>query len=271
MQGWKASLALGYDQRQQRTQLVHRQHRGPLAVQKSLHPEGAVCHTVLLHPPGGIAGGDELEIGMTLAPTAHALVTTPGAAKWYRSSDAVASQTVSLCLAEGSVLEYLPQETLLFDGVHGSSDVRVDLAAGSRYLGWEITALGRPASGATFACGHFSQHCTIRREGELLLSERLGLRGGDPLLTARLGLQGRRVVGTLVAAGRGLQRAWLEPLRAAACEGGLCGLSLLPDVLVARYLGETTEAARRWFEALWATLRPLWLGLPACPPRIWNT
>ncbi len=271
MQGWKATLELGYDVRHHRTQLVHRRHSGPLAVQKSLHPEGAACHTVLLHPPGGIAGGDELEIDMTVAPKAHVLVTTPGATKWYRSTGTAARQKITLRLAEGGVLEYLPQETLLFDGARGANDLQVELARDSRYLGWDITALGRPASAEPFKAGHLTQHCTITHASQLLLCERLVIEGGDPLLTSRLGLQGHRVLGTLIAAGSGLKRSWLYPLRATACDGALCGLTLLPDVLVARYLGDTTEAARRWFETLWATLRPLWLDLPACPPRIWST
>ncbi len=147
MQNWKAALELGYDRRNARTQLVSRRQFGPLSVQKCFHPEGEACHTVLLHPPGGIAGGDELDIGMTVASAAHALITTPGAAKWYRSGGAAARQAVTVCLAERGVLEYLPQETLLFDGVRGMSEMQVKLACDSRYLGWEITALGRPASG----------------------------------------------------------------------------------------------------------------------------
>ena len=208
---------------------------------------------------------------MTVAPKAHVLVTTPGATKWYRSTGTAARQKITLRLAEGGVLEYLPQETLLFDGARGANDLQVELARDSRYLGWDITALGRPASAEPFKAGHLTQHCTITHASQLLLCERLVIEGGDPLLTSRLGLQGHRVLGTLIAAGSGLKRSWLYPLRATACDGALCGLTLLPDVLVARYLGDTTEAARRWFETLWATLRPLWLDLPACPPRIWST
>ena len=79
MDTWRAELALDYRLQDGRTVLARR-HRGPLQVQKALYPEGqGLCHTLLIHPPGGIAGGDSLSIDVAVQSGAQALITTPGA------------------------------------------------------------------------------------------------------------------------------------------------------------------------------------------------
>src|SRR5258705_8841660 len=94
---WKAELRLEFERREGRTVLAKRRHDGPLVVQKPLYPEGgAVCHAILVHPPAGIAGGDELEFSACAGEGAHALLTTPGAGKWYRSGGAWARQRLDL-------------------------------------------------------------------------------------------------------------------------------------------------------------------------------
>src|SRR6059036_3586460 len=102
---WHARLELGYERCAERTVLTYRSHEGPLVVQKSLYPEGeAVCQNIVVHPPGGVVGGDRLALDIRLATQAHAQLTTPGAAKWYRSSDAIAHQSIDLHIAAGATL-----------------------------------------------------------------------------------------------------------------------------------------------------------------------
>src|SRR5712664_2458167 len=127
---WRARLALAFERRAARSVLASREHDGPLVVQKPLYPEGdAVCHAIVVHPPAGIAGGDELEIGARAAEGAHALLTTPGAARWYRTAGPWASQCLDLEIADGACIEWLPQETLVYDGALADLRTEVRLAA----------------------------------------------------------------------------------------------------------------------------------------------
>ena len=252
-----------------------RRHVGPLRVQKALYPEGDdVCQAILLHPPSGIAGGDHLEITARVGPAAHAQLITPGAGKWYRSAGPDASQSIRFEVQESATLEWLPQETIVFDGARSRMDLRVALAADSRYLGWDILCLGRRAAGEKFTHGHIGLHTRIERDGAPLWLERGHIGGNDPMLHSAAGWAGASVCGTLLAT---LQAGaettpLLDACRAVAPpDGAEHGMTHLPELLVARYLGHNSEAARLWFIELWSRLRPALLGRPAVAPRLWNT
>ncbi len=271
--GWQAELDLGFVRRGESTVLARRRHAGPLAVQKPLYPEGeAVCHAIVLHPPAGIAGGDELRIGIEVEAGAHALLTTPGAGKWYRSDGRRARQDVAINVSPGATAEWLPQETIVFDGALATMRTDVQLGAGARYLGWEILCLGRSASGERFGRGSLRLATRIEREGRLLWAEQGALEGGSPWLESAAGFAGCTVSATLLAAGMSVDAALL-----AACRGietdaeARCGVTALPDLLVARWLGHSGEAAREYFTRLWHHLRPALIGREAQRPRIWNT
>lgn len=273
--GWHAQIKLGFLRAGAATRLGERAHRGPLRVQKALYPEGeAVCQVIVLHPPSGIAGGDQLHIAADVGARAHAQLTTPGAGKWYRSGGPEAAQEIDFSVASGAFLEWLPQETIVFDGAIGRLTHRVRIAADSRYLGWEILCLGRRAAGERFARGHLALHTRIECDGQPVWLERGELGGDDPLLASVAGWAGMSVCATLQAT---LQdgddvAALLAACRAIApADGAEHALTALPGVLVARYLGDHSEAARLWFVALWQLLRPALLGRPAIAPRIWNT
>jgi urease accessory protein len=272
--GWHARLNLGFQRRDTETILTRREHVGPLRVQKPLYPEGeAVCHAIVLHPPSGIAGGDRLEIGVTVGPDAHALLTTPGAGKWYRSAGPRASQSLDFAVAGGGALEWLPQESIVFDGARAAMKSRIALAAEARFIGMEVLCLGRRASGESFAAGELRLENRVERDGRPIWLERGRLAGGDPLLASPAGLAGFSVSGSLLAAAPGLAPALTAACREivpAECDARH-GVSQLPDILVARYLGHSSEAARHWFAQLWRVLRPALIGREAQTPRIWNT
>ena len=272
---WEAEIALGFTRLDSGTVLSERRHRGPLRVQKALYPEGRdVCQTILLHPPSGIAGGDRLHIAVNVGHEAHAQITTPGAGKWYRSGGEEAAQTLAFAVGADAILEWLPQETIVFDGARSRMETRVQLASNSRYFGWEILCLGRSASGERFANGFIDLRTRIERNGQPLWLERGRIEGNDPLLASRAGWAGASIGGTLLATlPPEIEIApLLEACRAIAPQDDAeHALTALPGLLVGRYLGHNSEAARNWFAALWETLRPPLLGRPALTPRIWNT
>lgn len=273
---WYAELHLGFALAGERTVLRENRHRGPLRVQKALYPEGdAVCQAIVLHPPSGIAGGDQLAITVDIGAGAHAQLTTPSAGKWYRSGGAGASQWIDFTVAEGATLEWLPQETIIFDGARARMETRVKLVADARFIGWDILCLGRAAAGERFEKGRFDLFFRVDRDNAPIWLERGGFDGSDPMLSSPAGWADKTVCGTLLCAFPELPQksaALLEALRATApADAALHGITALPGVLVARYLGDNSEAARLWFIALWKILRPACHGRPAILPRIWNT
>jgi len=268
-QGWQARLELGFAEGAGRTRLAHKRQFGPLTVQRPFYPEGGVCHCYLLHPPGGVVGGDRLDVAVQVAEGAHALITTPGAAKFYRSAGPRAEQFQRLMVAAGGVLEWFPQENILFSGANLRLHTAVELAAGAGFLGWEIQCLGRPAVAERFAVGQADLRLDVRRDGVPLLLERLWLNHGEGL-DGPTGLRGYPITGTLLATG-----AAAGDLAAVRIHTGMAetpwGATLVGDLLVVRVLAQGSEPVHWLFNALWGLLRPRLLGRPACAPRIWST
>ncbi|MBM7061315.1 urease accessory protein UreD [Pseudomonas sp. UL073] len=270
---WHAELELGYARRDGCTRPVQRRHLGPLRVQKHLYPEGPqVCQHIIVHPPGGIAGGDRLSIAAHVGTDAWAQLTSPGAAKWYRAAGP-AYQRLELRVAAGATLEWLPQETIVYSAAQAELTTRIDLEGDARLFYWDIVALGRPAAGERFASGHFQAHLDIRRDGQLLWHERQRVVGGDGLLDSPIGLAGQPVFATLLVTGE-IDADLLERCRELLGPAGQSvrgDLTQLPGLLVARCLASEALHARAWLIALWRLLRPALLGREAVPPRIWST
>lgn len=271
--GWRARLELGFEPSGDRTVLAHRLHHGPLAVQRPFHPEAdGTCHVYVLHPPGGVAGGDELTLEVDVAPGAAALLTTPAANKLYRSFGRPAHVTQSLRVADGARLEWLPQETIAFEGTDARVTTRVDLSRGARFLGWEVLCLGRPAAGEGFAQGLLASRFEIHRDGEPLFVERGRYAGAGDVLHAAWGLGGATVVGTLVCATPG-RDGLVEAARdvATPLAPGRIAVTQLYEATVCRYVGDQAEEARRALSAVWGVLRTELWGVTPCVPRIWLT
>ncbi|GGC85699.1 urease accessory protein UreD [Undibacterium terreum] len=276
---WQASLQLGFADDQGTSRLVKRLHSGPLRVQKPLYPEGdQTCHAIIIHPPGGVIGGDILDISATVSQNSHALITTPGAAKWYRSNAYTSKQQVCLDVAAGAKLEWLPQETIFFDDARVMLHQTINLAADARYIGADILCFGRTASGETYNTGEIMQHTEIRRAGKLIWFEQGSLMGGTSAMQSPLALAGKTVCATVIATGGSLDANALTVLREQTRQlaedrdtGAQTGASQLKSLIVARYLGNSSEVARHWMQCVWQHLRPAVIGMPAAIPRIWNT
>jgi urease accessory protein len=271
---WNASLNLQFAKRGEKTALVDCLHHGPLRVQKMLYPEGAeICHAVILHPPGGIAGGDSLSLHCDIQQGAHALLTTPGATKWYRSGGHLAQQNVRVKVGEAGVFEWLPQENIFFDGVEASLAMSVELAPSASFIGFELCCLGRVASNEHFLNGQIRSRTQIRKEGHLIWSERGLLKGGSPWLSAAPGLRGCPFYATLLAAGAGLSKKVLDECRDSVMSSDIYNGITIPseDLLVARCLAYSAESVQEWFLQLWSVLRLALLHRAAVTPRLWNT
>ena len=266
---WHAELELAYGRFADCTRPVLRRHQGPLRVQKHLYAEGPqVCQHIIVHPPGGIAGGDRLNISAKVGEQAWAQLTSPGAAKWYRASGP-AHQQLALQVAAGATLEWLPQESIVYSGAQAELQTRIELQGDARLCYWDMVALGRPASGERFDSGEFRSRLDIHRDGQLLWHERQRIAGNDGLLDSPIGLGGQPVFATLLITGE-IDAELLERCRElpSAVRGDL---TQLPGLLVARCLADEALHARAWLIALWQQLRPALLGREAVPPRIWNT
>jgi len=267
---WQGQLELWLEPRAGKTSLVRRRHIGPLVVQRPFYPErDGTTHIYLLHPPGGVAGGDQLEITCHLAPGAKALLTTPGATKFYRSTPNLSEMRTIISLADDAVCEFFPQETILFDGADASMETLVHLSTGAIYVGWDFISFGRPAANERFTFGTLRQRTSVLRDGRPIWFERLRVDGGSTLLDARFGLAGNPILGTMICAGPSIE-GLADKIRETNDHVGF-SVSQLERTLVCRYLGSDISEAKLLFTRAWEILRPGILGKPAVAPRIWST
>ena len=269
--GWLANLSLKFSGREDKTVISHRKHYGPLVIQKPFYPEGEVCHVYLLHPPGGVVGGDQLTLDIEVNKFGHALVTTPAAGKFYRSDGRVAKLKQSLSVKAGSTLEWLPQETILFSGCEVNMQTIVQLEGNAQFVGWEILCMGRPACGELFDKGNARQHFEIWRDNKPLMLDRSQLAGNDDVLSEKWGMQNYTVTGTMMVVN--VDKVMLQKVREKlpVLSDGLISATLINDVLVCRALAHQAEYIRFAFIDIWKELRLDLFGRKACEPRIWST
>jgi urease accessory protein len=278
--GWRARIDIELSKREETTFIQGLSHQGPLRVQRPFYPEGkGTCHIYLLHPPGGMVTGDALNVCATLNNGAHAVFTTPSAGKIYRGNSTAHKQKlqVELKVKQGSMLEWLPQETIVFSGARGELFTSVELQDDSQVLLWDVVCLGRPASGEIFDKGYLVQKLLLRNKGKTIYRERNVFAGSDLLLKQVWGMAMQPVAGTMLASCR-LDEATLQLLREQLSEvvdGKFLAVSQLPELLIARYVGSSTEECRRGFECVRDFVRPLMCKGSLCNksarPRIWNT
>ena len=268
---WLAHLELKFSGRDDKTVISHRKHHGPLVIQKPFYPENDVCHVYLLHPPGGVVGGDQLALDVEVDGQGHALVTTPAASKFYRSAGSVARLTQTLEVNSGSTLEWLPQETILFSGCQVEMKTMVKLEEDASFIGWEILCLGRPAGNELFETGSARQCFEIWRNDKPLILDRARLSGKADVLSARWGMQDYTVSGTMVAVN--IDKQMLDHVRESmpVMKQGVISITLINDVLVCRALSHQAEYVRFAFIDVWKRIRSDLLGRVACEPRIWST
>lgn len=266
--GWRADLRLRFRARAGRTHLLERSHVGPLVVQRPFYPEGDVCHVYVVHPPGGVVGGDSLSMHADLEPSTHVLLTTPAAAKFYRSDGASARQTQTLCVRDAN-LEWLPQESIYYRSARVRSETLVQLHDRARFIGWEIACLGLPARAEAFDEGCLRLGFELHVDGVPRWIDRLRIDGDSEARTAGWGLAGFTAIGTMLAYPAAL--SMLDVVRTIAVPNVEIATTLVDDVLTCRVLAAQGEPIRRALARIWACIRPEILNRPAVTPRIWHT
>ena len=267
-QGWHAELTLGYQLRGDKTRLVDSKREGPLAVQRAFYPEGEVCHTYLLHPPGGVVAGDDLNIDLQVSKDAKVLLTTPGATKFYRSIGPVAEVSQRLTVAGGGSLEWMPLENIFFPGTQSHIVTEVHLETGAHFIGWEINCFGRPSNEERFETGQLSSEMRIYRDGEPVLFDRFATDGAS-LIDCSIGLKGVSGYASMVATVD--DQDLLEQVQQLLSDDPLSGATLMDGLLVVRTISEQSQEVIFLFSSVWRLIRPQSLGKEAAAPRIWAT
>ncbi|KAF3887200.1 MULTISPECIES: urease accessory protein UreD [Nostocales] len=279
--GWHGKLDLVYAQRQGTTALIYNQNQAPLKVQRPFYPEGQeICHSVVLHTAGGVVGGDRLSCKVHLQPKAQALITTAAASKIYRSNGAQARQNIEIQIDAGACLEWLPQETIIFNGAIYRQDVRVELSAAANWMGWEITRFGRSARGEKFYTGEWRSHTEVWQMGVPLWIDRQWLPGREDVFHSPHGLAGQPVTGSLVYIGQEVSHELVHKARSLflsstapnpsfSIPSPQVGVTRLSCGLLCRYRGSGTTEVRNWFTSVWQLLRQSVLARGSCIPRVW--
>jgi urease accessory protein len=270
---WQGVLDLRFDCPEDQTRIQSAYAQAPLKIQRSFYPESRTCHAVLLHTAGGMVGGDRLAYKLHLEAEAQVLITTAAASKIYRSNGLDALQRIDIHIAPQACLEWLPQETILFEEAQFQQFLRVNLEAGASWLGWDIYRFGRTAREESFMTGHWRAHTEVWRNDRPLWIDRQCYAASPARWCQNHALNGCPVVGTLVWIGPSVESGFIDELRQLPFQGhtlATLGITRLEHGLVCRYRGASTHQSREWFTQIWNHVRCSFLGRTACPPRVWQ-
>jgi urease accessory protein len=267
---WRAWLDLSFEKGRDKT-ILRRKHYGPLVIQRPFYPEGRVCHAYILHPPGGVVGGDKLSIDVRCGNGAEGLITTPGANRFYGSDGWCAHQYQNILVGDGC-FEWMPMESIYFDRAQVSQQLNIELTQGSRFIAWDINCFGRIAGNHEFRTGAVANRISVFRNGVPVFIDRLCISGAEDLQRIT-GLRGASVSGTMLLSSAGAMcQDTLDLVRTQLDGQSNFAATLIEKLIIVRYLGSNAEQARTVFSNVRALMRPILMpGKPAVQPRIWAT
>jgi urease accessory protein len=265
---WQGHIDLKFQHQAEKTILTRSYAHAPLKIQRPFYPEPNICHTVILHSAGGMVGGDRLTYQIDLEPASQVLITTAAAAKIYRSNGAFAQQQININLGVNAYLEWLPQDTIIFDRAQYQQNLRVDLAAGATFCAWDIVRLGRSARQETFSQGSWQNAMEVWQDGKPLWIDRQRITGDQ--WHSRQASAGQPLLGILVWLGGTVNNELVTQARTLAPSEPDWGVTALAGGLVCRYRGSDRQAVQKWFIAVWDLLRQQYRQRSVCPPRVWQ-
>lgn len=275
---WQGDLHLRYalSPSSTKTIIAERHHQGPYTVQRPFYPEGDVCHSILLHPPGGLVEGDVLSLSVDCDSGSHCFLTTPSAGKAYECDVDFAVQKQLFRVQDKAVLEWFPQEMILYDRSKSNLQTSIHLSGIGQFVGWEMVCFGRPVADDHFSSGELRQLVSLYRDNKPVLLERTVLEASHTMRHSAYGFAHYQAMGVFLMTGA--NKADLEKARDVV--GGLdqsildqiqIGFTLIDDVIVGRVLMNQSRFAKTAFIAVWSELREDILKTPAIMPRIWLT
>ena len=268
--GWIAELNLNFSRSKEKTFLSKRNHIGPLTIQRPFYPEGDICHVYLLHPPGGIVGGDSLTVNINSEEFSKALITMPGATKIYRTSQNKFSEVnQNITIQKNSVLEWLPMETIIFPGACSNISTKFSLNENAKIAAWEIQCLGRPAIQEKFNMGEINLNFEVWRDEKPIIIDKFQVNESN--LDNIAGLRGYPVLGTFVLSIDDEQM--INTIRDLIPDNDLyvAGVTQMDYLIIIRCLSFKTHLIHEIFKNIWVKTRHLIAGKQASSPRIWST
>jgi len=271
---WEAHLRLGLVTKDNKTLLKKRRHDGPLTIQRPFYPEeDGTCHLYLLHPPGGVAGGDSLNLDVVCDENTSTLITTPGASKFYQSNGFTAWQEQNLSIKQDACFEWLPQETILFDGASVDSTTKIQLENNASFIGWEIISFGRPACSEKFTTGLFKQSYEIWRNEEPLLIDKVTIKDRAEVFSGLWGLRSQPVMGlmTVVVSNKDALQEAKAIIQEISKDNIFLSVTVMGDVLICRSLDSNSMTIRDQYIEIWKATRDVLINKQPCEPRIWAT
>jgi urease accessory protein len=272
---WHGTLDLKFSSHNGITQFAHSQAQAPLKVQRSFPQPDGTCQVVMLHTAGGMVGGDRLTTNIDVTPNSNALLTTAAAAKIYKANGLISAQNVTINVTENAYLEWLPQETIVFNEAHYQQNIRINLAENAEVILWDVTRFGRTARGERFVSGDW-RSATEVWQGEIpflaqpLWLDRQWLPASEELWQSPHGLAGMPIVGTFAWIGRSVEPELVQEVRSLwTGDPAHAGVTRLPKGLLCRYRGDNSTAVRLWFVKVWQLIRQTQWQRTIETPRVW--
>jgi urease accessory protein len=267
---WQGQLQLAFSPTDGITHLVSSQATAPLKVQRSFPQADGTCQVVMLHTAGGLVGGDRLQTHVTIAPQSQVLLTTAAAAKIYRSNGLTAKQAIEIQVGAEAQLEWLPQETIVFDQSQFQQDLRINLAPGAQALLWEITRFGRTARGEIVTSGDWRSLTEVWQGDRPLWIDRQWLPASAQNWQHPYGLGGQPIVGTFAWIGIPVEPEFGAQARSFwRGDPQSIGVTQMPQGLIARYRGNSSHDVRQWFIQIWQSIREQQWQRSIELPRVW--